>query len=71
VNEYPYDTADLAAAVGVKKNWTVLKRCGELGIGIKIGRRAGWRFSEADKQKLIESMKPPAPVKARRKRRVA
>jgi hypothetical protein len=42
-----------------------------LGVGANLGGRAGWRFSDADKQAMLEHLRPAPPVKARRKRRAA
>lgn len=68
--DYPYTTADLAARLNVSRK-TVLKRAGSLGLGLDFEGRAGFRYSEADYQRLVESMKPSTPVKPRRKRRAA
>lgn len=38
------------------------------GIGIKIGRRGGWRFTEADVRQLADLMRPK-PQQRRDKRR--
>lgn len=40
-------------------------------IGANLGGRAGFRFTEADKQALWKAMQPAAPVVARRRRRTA
>lgn len=70
MTDYPYTTADLAARLNVSRK-TVLKRVKAIGVGLDFEGRAGLRFSEADYQALVDSMKPAAPVAARRKRRVA
>lgn len=70
MSEYPYTTADLAAELKCHKN-TVRKRAARLGIGIDLEGRAGYRYSEADRAKLIESLRPSAPVPTRKRRRVA
>lgn len=70
MSEYRYTTAALADELDVSVK-TIRRRAAPLGIGINIAGRAGWRYSEADRQKLIDSLKPPAPVKQRRRRRVA
>lgn len=70
MSEYPYTTADLAAEFGIHKN-TLRKKAGRLGIGIDLEGRAGFRYSEADRQRLIESLRPAAPVTPRKRRRVA
>ncbi len=42
----------------------------EHGIGINLGGRAGYRFTPADKQRLLDLMRPaPTPTMARRPRR--
>lgn len=42
-------------------------------IGINLGGRAGWRFTEADKKALREAMRPataaPQPVRRPKRRR--
>lgn len=70
MSEYPYTTADLAAELNCHKN-TVRKRAARLGIGIDLEGRAGFRYSEADRQKLIESLRPAPPAAPRKRRRVA
>jgi hypothetical protein len=70
VSEYRYTTDALAAEFSVSPK-TIRRRAANLRIGINLEGRAGWRYSEADRQKLIDSLKPPAPVKQRRKRRAA
>lgn len=70
MSEYPYKTADLALEFGITKK-TLRKRAHDLGLGIDLEGRAGFRYSEADRQKLIESLRPAAPVAAKRKRRAA
>lgn len=69
MSDYPYTTADLAASVGFASRKTVLRHAKTLGLGIDLGGRAGKRFSEADRQRLIESLRPaPAPPTRRRRR---
>jgi predicted DNA-binding transcriptional regulator YafY len=68
--EYPFTTADLAAELGVTGK-TIRRRAKELRIGIDLQGRAGFRYSAADRQRLIDSLKPAAPVAKRRKRRAA
>jgi len=68
VSEYRYTTADLAAEFGIAVK-TVRKKAADLGIGIGLGGRAGYRYSDADRRRLIDSMKPEAPVAPRRRRR--
>ena len=70
MSEYRYTTADLAAEFGIHKD-TLRKRAQALGIGIDFLGRAGYRYSEADRQKLIDSARPAAPVVKRRRRRAA
>ena len=68
MSEYPYTTGDLAGQFDVTPK-TIRRRAASLGIGIDFEGRAGWRYSEADRQKLIDSMRPvekPAPRKRRR-----
>lgn len=41
------------------------------GIGFNAGGRAGYRFSAADVDLLVEAMRPEPPVKKRRRNRGA
>lgn len=68
--EYRYTTADLAKEFGITTK-TFRKRAHALGLGIDLAGRAGFRYSESDRQRLIESLRPSAPVKAKRNRRRA
>lgn len=70
MTEYRYTTADLAAEFGIT-NKTLRKRAHALGLGIDLEGRAGFRYSEADRQRLIESLRPEPAVTPRRKRRAA
>lgn len=58
-------TADVADVLGCsgRKVWTEARRH---GIGYNLGGRAGWRFTEADVEKLRRALAPAAPVKRRR-----
>lgn len=69
-SEYPYKSSDLAAEFDCTPK-TVTKKAKALSLGIDLGGRAGYRYSEADRRKLIESMRPAAPTPKRRKRRAA
>lgn len=69
MTEYRYTTRDLAEKVGLKSVKAVRARAKLLGLGIDGGGRAGYRYTEADLQKLIESMRPiVVPVQRKRKR---
>lgn len=70
MSEYPYTTADLAAEFGVATK-TLRKKAKALGIGIDLEGRAGFRYSDEDRRRLIESLRPETPVAPRRKRRAA
>lgn len=70
MTEYKYRTEDLAIEFGIAKK-TVRRKASDLGIGINFSGTAGYRYSEADRQKLIESLRPVAPVTKRRRRRAA
>lgn len=70
MNEYRHTTADLAAEFGMAPK-TVRKKASKLGLGIDLEGRAGFRYSDADRAKLIESMRPAAPVAPRRRKRAA
>ena len=71
-DEYRYSTADLASEFGVSRK-TIRARAKALGIGIDFDGRAGFRYCEADRLRLIDSLKPAealptSPVKPRRTR---
>lgn len=70
MTEYRYTTSDLAAEFGISAK-TVRKKSAKLHLGIDLEGRAGFRYSEADRVALIESMRPKAPTTTRRKRRAA
>lgn len=70
MNEYGYRTADLATEFGIQPK-ALRRKAKALGIGIGVGGRTGFLYSEADRAKLIESMRPAAPVTPRRRRRAA
>lgn len=70
MTEYRYTTTDLAAEFGIATK-TLRKKAKALGIGIDLDGRAGFRYSDADRVKLIDSMRPAAPVAQRRKRRAS
>lgn len=57
--------ADVADRFGcsVRK---VQKEAARFGIGMNLGGRAGWRFSESDVAALRKALAPAAPVKRRR-----
>ena len=70
MTEYRYTTTDLAAEFGLTTK-TIRKKAAKLGLGIDLDGRAGFRYSEADRAKLIESMRPIVDVAPRRRRRVS
>jgi hypothetical protein len=57
--------ADVATQFGCAKR-KVREEARRNGIGYNLGGRAGWRFTEADVDKLRKAMAPAAPVKKRR-----
>lgn len=65
-----HTTASLAAELGIAPK-TLRKRAAALGVGIDLEGRAGFRYSEADRQRLLESARPVEKPKAQRRRRVA
>jgi hypothetical protein len=69
MNEYRYTSADLASEFGISVK-TLRAKAAPLRIGIDLGGRAGYRYSEADRHRLIESLKPEQPA-PRKRRRVA
>jgi hypothetical protein len=68
MSEYRYRTEDLAAEFGISPK-TLRKKATGLRLGINLEGRAGFRYSEADRLKLIESMRPAAPVEKRKRPR--
>ena len=56
---------EVAAVLGCnrRKVWDVARA---KGIGYNLGGRAGWRFTEADVDRLRKAMTPPPAVEARR-----
>lgn len=42
-----------------------------IGVGARVGGTAGYRYSEADKLAIWESMRPVQPTPARRRRRAS
>ena len=51
-----YTTSDLATEFATSKA-TVHRKARELGVGINLGGSAGFRYSEDDRLRLIESMR--------------
>ena len=70
MTEYSHTTESLAAEFAIDRK-TLRKKARALGLGISIGGRAGFRYSDDDRRKLIESLRPVAPTKARKQRRRA
>ena len=66
---YRYTAKDLAAEFSVEVE-TIRRRLRELNLGIDFGGRAGYRYSEADREALIESLRPVV-TPARRRRRAS
>lgn len=69
-SEYPHTTETLALELGVHKK-TIRRRAAALKIGIDIGGRHGYRYSEADRRALLDSLRPVQAAPRRRKRRAA
>lgn len=67
MSTYSYTTQDLADEFGISPK-TVRARAARLGLGIDLEGRAGFRYSEKDREALIESMRPAPTVKPRRRR---
>lgn len=67
--EYIYTSQHLADEFDVEVE-TMRRRLRELGLGLNFGGRAGYRYSEADRLALIESLRPVV-TPARRRRRSA
>jgi hypothetical protein len=70
VTTYDHTTATLAAEFGVDRK-TLRKRARALALGIDFGGRAGFRYSDEDRRRLIESLRPVVPVKTRKRTRRA
>jgi len=64
---YHYTTQDLANEFQVVDK-TIRKKARALGLGIDLGKKAGYRYNDDDRRKLIDSMKPAQPVARKRKR---
>lgn len=67
MTSYDYTTESLAADFQVDRK-TLRRKARALGLGIDFGGRAGFRYSEDDRRKLIESLRPAPEVKKARKR---
>ena len=65
-----HTTADLAAELGIAPK-TLRKRAAALGIGIDLEGRAGFRYSAADRARLLESLRPVEKPKPQRRRRAS
>jgi biotin operon repressor len=65
-----HTTASLAAELGISSK-TLRKKARALNIGIDLEGRAGFRYSDADRQRLIESLRPTEQPKQQRRRRRA
>lgn len=65
-----FTTAEVAEELRISTR-KVRKQASALGLGIDVGGRAGYRYSDADKLALWESMRPAHPAERRRKRRSA
>lgn len=65
-----HTTAEVAETLRVSPR-KIRKTAAELGLGIEVGGRAGFRYTDDDVAALIESMRPVQPVPARRRRRSA
>lgn len=63
-------TADLAERLRCSER-KVRKSAVKLGIGIDLGGRAGYRYTEAEADALWESLRPAKPVERRRRRRAS
>lgn len=63
-------TADLAERLRCEPR-KVRKAAAALGIGVDLGGRAGYRYTEAEADALWESLRPVQAVERRRRRRSA
>lgn len=67
MTDYPYTTEDLASEFQVVPK-TVLRWTKELDLGINLRGRAGYRYSDADRARIVESFKKDGPAPRRRRR---
>lgn len=65
-----HTTAEVAARlrVGPRK---IRKVAQELGVGLDMKGRAGWRYTEADVEAIMDALRPVQAVPVRRRRRRA
>lgn len=63
-------TADLAERLRCSER-KVRKAAAHLGIGVDLGGRAGYRYTEAEADALWDSLRPVQTVARRRRRRTA
>lgn len=61
-------SADLAALFGCDKR-TIREKAKALGLGVALGGRAGYRYSEADVAVLMDKLRPAVEEKKKRPRR--
>jgi len=61
-------TAEVAAHFRCSK-WKVLKEANRLRVGMDLGGRSGFRFSEADVAAIKKALAPAPAVPQRRRRR--
>jgi len=57
--------AEVAARFGCSAR-KIKQEAARFGIGMNLRGRAGWRFSEADVEKLRRALTPPPAVEGRR-----
>jgi len=70
MTEFLYTTDALAKELGVTRK-TIRKWAEPLHIGINLDGNAGYRYTEADRQKLIASLRPIVAPTPRKRKRVA
>lgn len=63
-------TADLAERLRCSER-KVRKAAAALGIGVDLGGRAGYRYTEAEADALWNSLRPVQAVERRRRRRAS
>lgn len=49
----------------------IRKVAAAIGVGVDLGGRAGFRYTEVEKDLIWEAMRPAKPVERRRKRRAS
>ena len=65
-----FTTKDIAAYLGCSV-WKVRQAAQAIKVGMDLGGRAGFRYTAADRQAIVDSLRPAKPISKRKKRRAA